>query len=85
MSAPTPPLRMVLELAREEHPRLYDDLARFPKGPKRLNRLRTLAHDGLLVQHGWGTPPSFSDQACQPTARTSNSLIGQIFEEPLEE
>ncbi len=39
-------------MTREDHPRLYDDLIRFPKGSKRVNRLRTLAHDGVLIQAG---------------------------------
>lgn len=46
------PIRLVFELTRADHPRLYDDLIRFPKGTKRINRLRVLAHDGLLVQVG---------------------------------
>jgi hypothetical protein len=37
---------------RAEHPRLYDELIRFRKGAKRVNRLRLLAYDGLLVQQG---------------------------------
>jgi hypothetical protein len=46
------PIRLVFELARADHPRLYDDLIRFPKGTKRINRLRVLAYDGLLAQLG---------------------------------
>lgn len=46
------PIRLVFELARVDHPRLYDDLIRFPKGTKRINRLRVLAYDGLLTQLG---------------------------------
>jgi hypothetical protein len=42
----------VFELARDDHPRLYDDLIRFPKGTKRINRLRVLAYDGLLIEAG---------------------------------
>ena len=34
------PIRLVFELARADHPRLYDDLIQFPKGTKRINRLR---------------------------------------------
>lgn len=45
-------IRLVFELSRQDHPRLYDDLIRFPKGTKRINRLRVLAYDGLLVQSG---------------------------------
>jgi hypothetical protein len=50
--APGEPIRLVFELGRADHPRLYDDLIRFPKGTKRINRLRVLAYDGLLVQGG---------------------------------
>ncbi len=46
------PIRLVFELARADHPRLYDDLIRFHKGTKRVNRLRVLAYDGLLSQSG---------------------------------
>lgn len=45
-------IRLVFELSRADHPRLYDDLIRFPKGTKRINRLRVLAYDGLLTQTG---------------------------------
>jgi len=50
--SPTP-IRLVFELSRAEHPRLFDDLIRFHKGTKRVNRLRVLAYDGLLTQWGW--------------------------------
>lgn len=46
------PIRLVFELARADHPRLYDDLIQFQKGTKRINRLRVLAYDGLLAQKG---------------------------------
>lgn len=45
-------IRLVFELSRVDYPRLYDDLVQFHKGTKRINRLRLLAHDGLLVQSG---------------------------------
>jgi homoserine dehydrogenase len=44
------PIRLVFKLERAEHPRLYDELIRFRKGTKRVNRLRLLAYDGLLAQ-----------------------------------
>jgi hypothetical protein len=47
-----PSIRLVFELARADHPRLYDDLIQFHKGTKRVNRLRVLAYDGLLMQNG---------------------------------
>jgi hypothetical protein len=43
-------VRLLFELSREDNPRLFDDLMRFNKGPKRVNRLRFLAHEGLLAQ-----------------------------------
>lgn len=49
---PPEPIRLVLELARADNPRLYDELIRFQKGAKRVNRVRVLAYDGLLAQQG---------------------------------
>lgn len=51
MEAPEP-IRLVFELARADNPRLYDELIRFQKGSKRVNRVRVLAYDGLLAQQG---------------------------------
>ncbi len=45
------PVRLLFEMTREDDPRLYDDLIRFNKGTKRVNRLRFLAHEGLMAQH----------------------------------
>ena len=58
MTGPTktsepPRIRLVFQLERAELPRLYDELARFHKGVKRVGRLRTLAYEGLLVQQGF--------------------------------
>jgi hypothetical protein len=36
----TPPIRLFLELDRNDDPHLYDDLLRFRKGTKRVSRLR---------------------------------------------
>lgn len=49
-SAPLEPIRLVFQLERADNPRLYDDLIRFKKGAKRVNRLRTLAQQGLLAE-----------------------------------
>lgn len=46
------PIRLVFELSRADNQRLFDELSQFPQGPKRVNRLRVLAYDGLLAQHG---------------------------------
>ncbi|MDZ7855742.1 hypothetical protein [Sphaerotilus sp.] len=44
------PLRMQFELSRDDDPSLYDDMVRFKKGTKRINRLRFLAHEGMVAQ-----------------------------------
>lgn len=51
------PVRLLFEMTREDNPRLYDDLIRFNKGTKRVNRLRFLAHEGLLAQ-SWTLVPA---------------------------
>lgn len=43
-------LRITFELEVADNPPLYQDLAQFPKGPRRVNRLRTLAFAGLMHQ-----------------------------------
>ena len=47
---PDPGIRLLFEMSRDDNPRLFDDLIRFNKGPKRVNRLRFLAHEGLQAQ-----------------------------------
>jgi hypothetical protein len=49
-TGPDQSVRLLFELSRDDNPRLFDDLMRFNKGPKRVNRLRFLAHEGLLAQ-----------------------------------
>jgi hypothetical protein len=81
------PIRLVFELARADHPRLYDDLIQFHKGTKRVNRLRVLAYDGLLVQSGEfagmgrGSPhqPSASG-AEEGSAEVTNDLFAPAIE-----
>jgi hypothetical protein len=49
-SPATEPIRLLFEMDREDNPLLYDDLIRFKKGTKRVNRLRFLAHEGVVAQ-----------------------------------
>lgn len=42
-------MRMSFVLMSEDIPALFDDLQRFPKGPRRINRLRILAYAGLMA------------------------------------
>lgn len=84
------PIRLVFELEREDDPRLYDDLIRFNKGQRRVNRLRTLAHDGVLVgvlptaDAARLAPPVGVDVVAQH-ATPSPALTGAAFDEPIGE
>lgn len=42
-------IRVTLELSRSDDPLLFDALVSLKKGRRRVARLRTLAHDGLLA------------------------------------
>src|SRR5437867_7799637 len=55
-------MRMNFELERDDNPPLFDELMKFTKGTKRLNRLRTLAHEGLLAQRGWSAPAGRAEE-----------------------
>lgn len=92
MNDPTPvsfePIRLVFQLERADNPRLYDDLIQFKKGAKRVNRLRTLAQDGLLVQH-WpiGFAGHLADTTRQlvPREISDASITNQVFDLPIDE
>lgn len=78
------PVRLVFELSRADNPRLFDELVQFPQGVKRVNRLRVLAYDGLLAQHGVFvlqgevvSAPSVSS----PVAEVTNSLFEPALKE----
>jgi hypothetical protein len=88
-----PVMRMRFELERDDNPPLFDELMKFPKGTKRLNRLRTLAHEGLHAQRGWGVPPWRAEtkrgemlgegqrrQADSVLAAASNELFGPAID-----
>jgi len=80
------PIRLVFKLERAEHPRLYDELIRFHKGVKRVNRLRVLAYDGLLAQHGLianepgSAGRSSPDNAQQGSPDVTNDLFAPVAE-----
>ena len=86
-------MRMRFELERDDNPPLFDELMKFPKGTKRLNRLRTLAHEGLHTQRGWGVPTGRAEakhqemigegqrgQADSVLAAASNELFGPAID-----
>lgn len=81
-------IRLVFQLERADNPRLYDDLIRFKKGAKRVNRLRTLAQQGLLAelwQAGWSNPlaPAREEGANGDTGEAS--ITNQVFDAPITE
>ena len=86
-------MRMRFELARDDNPPLFDELMKFPKGTKRLNRLRTLAHEGLHTQRGWSVPTGSAEakheemigegqrgQADSVLTAASNELFGPAID-----
>ena len=88
-------IRMLFELDREDDPRLYDDLIRFKKGTKRINRLRLLAHEAVLGQfsqaaNGAGGPavpvPPVAGVAVSgvPAAAFEMPAAADVFAAPLE-
>ena len=89
-SIPMEPIRLVFVLEREENPRLYDDLIRFKKGTKRINRLRTLAQEGLQAQH-WPAASAGrllgvkSEPVPEATSRATlqGAVTDKVFDEPL--
>ncbi len=87
-SIPLEPIRLVFKLERADNPRLYDDLIRFKKGAKRINRLRTLAQEGLLVQL-W--PAGFGSHMLQTNDEAMSGDVGdasitnQVFDAPITE
>jgi hypothetical protein len=83
---PLEAIRLLFELERADNPRLYDDLIRFKKGTKRVNRLRTLAQEGLLAQ-AWS--PGFARTAAQgPSAELSRNsdaeITNEVFAKPVD-
>lgn len=84
-------IRISFLLAREDNLRLYDELIQFPKGQRRVNRLRTLAYDGLLAQRFLTghlvtlavTDVGAGDLSVPSTDRAQASM--ELFSEPISE
>ena len=81
----TEPVRLLFEMTREDNPRLYDDLIRFNKGTKRVNRLRFLAHEGLLAQN-WtlvpaaGATSQATASASQASSKVNPAIAGRVVQ-----
>lgn len=87
-------IRLLFELDREDDLQLYDDLVRFKKGTKRINRLRLLAHEGVLGQlslTGGGVVPRLvqvavaSGPAAELPAVPAIAMpsASEVFDEPI--
>lgn len=85
------PVRLLFEMTREDNPRLYDDLIRFNKGTKRVNRLRFLAHEGLLAQN-WmlvtavGAASQVTTAALSASSKVNPAIAGHVvraFDAPM--
>lgn len=82
------PIRLVFQLERADNPRLYDDLIRFKKGAKRVNRLRTLAQEGLLAEQwpvGFGPPMMQAGEEAVPRDARDAVITNQVFDAPIAE
>ncbi|MDO8772668.1 MAG: hypothetical protein Q7K57_28995 [Burkholderiaceae bacterium] len=79
------PVRLLFEMTREDNPRLYDDLIRFNKGTKRVNRLRFLAHEGLLAQNwtlvsGLGAAAQVATTALSASSKVNPAIAGHVVQ-----
>lgn len=86
-------IRLLFEMSREDNPPLYDDLVRFNKGVKRVNRLRLLAHEGLRAVRAHALPAAEAELPCAqdgaPNRATgvdfgTGAVTDAVFAEPLE-
>lgn len=75
-------IRMLFELDREDDPRLYDDLIRFKKGTKRINRLRLLAHEAVLGQFSAVASAAIAQSAPASSSAAATGLSGAAFDMP---
>jgi len=86
-------IRLLFEMSRDDNPPLYDDLIRFSKGVKRVNRLRLLAHEGLRAVTTPAVPVMGEAPAASlagspnatVTAFGSGVVTDVVFAEPLGE
>ncbi len=87
-------IRLLFEMSRDDNPPLYDDLIRFSKGVKRVNRLRLLAHEGLRAVTAPAPPTARGTATVGPEGPPSGAVEGAfgsgaitdvVFTEPLSE
>lgn len=79
-------LKITFELEQTDNPPLYQDLVQFPKGTRRVNRLRTLAHAGLISQLMTSTIPLAGTPTLSgPQDSTMNEASLELFGPAAEE
>jgi hypothetical protein len=81
-------IRLQFELDRADNPRLYDELIKFKQGSKRVNRLRTMAHEGLMAQYVQLGGTIIAQNVREDDTRTvegGSALTNQIFDDPIVE
>ncbi len=85
-SMPLKPIRLLFEIERADNPRLYEELMRFKKGSKRVNRLRTLAYGGLVAEFlpvGSAGHLREAPAGIAPHDRKDSLITTGMFDEPL--
>jgi len=70
-------LVIYVAIDQDSAPLLYADLVRFRKGPKRVQRLRMLALQGLIFETGAQPKP--------PRPQGGTSAAGGVFSEPTDD
>lgn len=75
-------MRMSFVLMSDDIPALFDDLQRFPKGTRRINRLRILAYAGLMTMGARSHHPEFAEllSVAAPNASVDDPLDGASLE-----
>jgi hypothetical protein len=71
-------MRIRFELARRDNPPLFDELTKFSKGTKRVNRLRTLAHEGLLAQRA-SMAPAGKVEARSEVDQSRSGIVDEVL------
>ncbi|TXG78829.1 MAG: hypothetical protein E6R14_12130 [Thermomicrobiales bacterium] len=71
-------------LTRDECPRLFENLAGIPKGPRRANRLKVLVVRGYDFEAGAATPTTSSPVQGGAGKAPATSILGDLLEGRME-
>lgn len=75
----TDTMKITFELELADNPPLYQDLVKFPKGTRRVNRLRTLAHAGLMSQFSVPRQPQEGNVPSAPADSIMTEASLELF------